>query len=89
MTIAPVPGYLDMKWPYLLDTNASDVGIGAVLSQVQDGETKAIAYYSKTLTSLGKNYGLTWKEPLARVKTIMYFRPSLYRSHFTLGTYHV
>ena len=36
--------------PFILDTDASDQGVGAVLSQVQDGEEKVVAYYSRSLT---------------------------------------
>ena len=45
---APVLGYPDPTLPYLLDTDASAVGVGAVLSQVQEGKERVIAYYSKT-----------------------------------------
>ena len=34
---------------YILDTNASDFGLGAVLSQKQNGHEKVIAYSSRTL----------------------------------------
>jgi hypothetical protein len=40
---------------FIVDTDASDVGIGGVLSQVQDGQERVIAHYSKTL-SCGENY---------------------------------
>jgi hypothetical protein len=36
-------------------TDASDVGIGGVLSQVQDGKERAIAYCSKTLYKVERN----------------------------------
>lgn len=49
LTTVPVLGYLDLTTPYLLDTDASDVGVGAVLSQVQDRKKRVISYYSKTL----------------------------------------
>jgi len=32
---------------FILDTDASNHGIGAVLSQIQEGKEKVIAYYSK------------------------------------------
>jgi hypothetical protein len=37
---------------FYLDTDASDTAIGAVLSQVQDGQMKVISYGSRTLNSL-------------------------------------
>ena len=46
---APVLGYTDLKLPYILDTDASVVGVGVVLSQVQKGKEIVIAYYSKRL----------------------------------------
>ncbi len=39
---APVEAYLDPDVPYDVDTDASNVAISAVLSQVQDGEEKVI-----------------------------------------------
>ncbi|XP_072765799.1 uncharacterized protein [Anoplolepis gracilipes] len=38
------------------DTNVSNHGIGAVLSQVQNNSEKVIAYYSRILTKTEKNY---------------------------------
>lgn len=46
----PVLGYPDLNKPYILDTNVSDVGVGAILSQVQGVEERIIAYYTQTLT---------------------------------------
>jgi hypothetical protein len=34
---------------FVVDTDVSNVGIGTVLSQIQDGQERVIAYYSKTL----------------------------------------
>uniref|UniRef100_A0A3B1KC70 Gypsy retrotransposon integrase-like protein 1 n=1 Tax=Astyanax mexicanus TaxID=7994 RepID=A0A3B1KC70_ASTMX len=48
----------DFSRPFLLSTDASLDGLGAVLSQVQEGETRArpIAFASKTLTRSQRNY---------------------------------
>ena len=42
MISAPVFAYPNSKGDFLLDTDASGMGIGAVLSQVQDGQEKVI-----------------------------------------------
>ena len=48
----------DFSRPFLLSTDASLDGLGAVLSQVQEGETRArpIAFASKSLTRSQRNY---------------------------------
>lgn len=42
----------DFGWPFILFTDASQDGLGTVLSQVKEGESKAcpIAFVSKALT---------------------------------------
>ncbi len=52
---APVLAYPDPDVPYVVDTDASNLAIGDVLSQVQDGEEKVIMYGSKP--SPGHNNG--------------------------------
>ena len=75
---APVLGYPDPTLSYILDTDASAVGVGTVLSQVQEGKKKVIAYYSKTLAPSELNYCVTCRELLAVVKAMKHFRPYLY-----------
>ena len=43
---APVLGYPMPEGKYVLDTDASDIGIGGVLSQIQKGEERAICFAS-------------------------------------------
>jgi hypothetical protein len=43
----PVMAFPKPEGKYILDTDASNVAVGAVLSQVQDGQECVIAYWSK------------------------------------------
>ena len=49
----------------VLDTDASDVAIGAVLSQIAGGVEKPIAFFSRVLNSTQRNYCSTRRELLA------------------------
>ena len=88
LTTAPVLAYPDHSLPFLLDTDASNVGTGAVLSQVQDGQERVVAYYSKMFTKEEANYCVTRQELLAVVKAVKHFRPHLYGREFTVRTDH-
>ena len=46
---APVLQYPVPSLEFILDTDASNVGLGAVLSQRENGEERVVAYYSRTL----------------------------------------
>ena len=54
----PVMAYPDFNSPYILHTDASESGLGAVLYQHQNGLLRVIAYGSRTLTPAEKNYHL-------------------------------
>ena len=50
--------YSNFKEPFLLHTDASETGLGAVLYQQQNGVLRVIAYGSCTLSPLERNYHL-------------------------------
>ena len=50
---------------YQLDCDASDTGLGAVLSKVQNGVERVIAYASRTLSKAESSYETTRKELLS------------------------
>ena len=74
--------------PFILDTDASDRAIGAVLSQIQDGKECVIAYAGRCLSKTESNYCVTRKELLAVVYFIQYFRHYLLGRSFDLRTDH-
>ena len=89
LTSAPVLAFPDYTNPFLLDTDASDTGLGAVLSQADEqGREHVIAYASRTLSKAERHYCVTRKELLAVVTFIHHFRPYLIGRQFTLRTDH-
>ncbi|GBM09386.1 Retrovirus-related Pol polyprotein from transposon 297 [Araneus ventricosus] len=73
---------------FILDTDASNEGIGAVLSQNIGNEERVIAYFSKSLGKPERNYCITRKELLVIVKSIEYFHHYLNGQKFLLRTDH-
>ena len=55
-TTTPILAYADFGKPFNLHTNASVLGLGAVLYQVQDGVEKVISYFSRSLTKSETKY---------------------------------
>ena len=56
-----------------MDTNASNIGIVAALSQVQQKEGKVIPYFGSVLSKPENNYCTTRKDLLAIVKAVEHF----------------
>ncbi|KAK6090307.1 hypothetical protein P3W45_000664 [Vairimorpha bombi] len=73
---------------FILTTDASDLGVGAILSQVQEKEEKIISYFSKVHNKAEENYGITEKELLAVIKAVQQFRSYLLGRKFILRTDH-
>ncbi len=89
LTSAPVLAYPAFGKAFVLETDASVVGVGAVLSQPQeDGLLHPIAYASRSLTTSERNYAITELETLAVVWAITHFIPYLYGHEVTMYTDH-
>ena len=88
MVSSPILAHTDFTKPFILDTDASDQAIGAVLSQRIEGKEHVIAYASRTLTKSERRYCVTRKELLAVINFVKYFRHYLYGRAFTVRTDH-
>ena len=72
----------------MLDTDASNSSIGAVLSQIQNGREVVISYGSRVLNSSEQNYCVTRKEMLAVVYFVKHYKHYLLGREFLLRTDH-
>ncbi|KAI5735703.1 hypothetical protein M8J77_021620 [Diaphorina citri] len=84
----PVLQYPDFSKPFILTTDASNVALGAVLSQGVLGQDKPIAFASRTLNDSERNYSTIEKELLGVVWAVKYFRPYLFGRHYKIVTDH-
>ena len=88
LTTAPILGMPRNEGTFYLDTDASDRGLGAVLSQVQEDREVVIAYSSRMLDKAERNYCVTRKELLAVVYGLRTYRQYLLGRRFTIRTDH-
>ena len=88
LTSAPILAMPADEGKYILDADASHASIGAVLSQIQDGHERVIAYASRTLNKPEQNYCVTRKELLAIVYYMKGFRQYLLGREFVVRTDH-
>ena len=71
-----------------MDTDASNFGLGGVLSQIQDNVERVIAYCSRALRPSQRKYCTTKREMLATVSMCIQFRSYLRGVKFILRTDH-
>ena len=88
LTSAPVLGYPLDGGQLFLDTGASDWGIRAVLSQVQEGVERVLAYGSRRMSATEQNYCTTRRELLAAVEFTSHFWQYLLGRSFIIRTDH-
>ena len=84
---APVLAYPNFAQPFILQTDASNVGLGAVLAQHDiHGTERVIAYASCTLSNRERNFTTMEKEVLAVVFAVKHFRCYLLGTKFRVIT---
>ena len=86
---APILQYPDFDKEFIVYTDASGTGLGAVLFQKdENGRERVIAYASRSLNKHEQNYGITDQEGLAVIWAIKHFHHYLCLKHFTVVTDH-
>ena len=84
ITSAPVLSLADDSKPFRVEADSSDVATGAVLSQQSDVDSKwhPVAFLSKSLSTVERNYEIHDKEMLAIIRGLEEWR------HFLEGARH-
>ncbi|EEB89036.1 hypothetical protein MPER_12920 [Moniliophthora perniciosa FA553] len=84
ITSTPILILPDSTKPYRIEADSSDFATGAVLSQqsAEDGKWHPVAFYSKSLNAVERNYEIHDKEMLAIIRALETWR------HFLEGSPH-
>ena len=89
LTTAPVLVYPNFDQSFVLETDASIKGLGAVLSQRQENsQLHPVAFASRALSAAEKNYSIIELETLAVVWAIQHFHAYLYMHEVMVVTDH-
>ncbi len=89
-THTPILAFPDYKLPFTMCTDASALGISAVLTQTEEGKrSHAIAYASHIPTSAESKYSITHLEALAVVWALQHFRDIIFGYPVTVYMDHI
>eukprot|EP00963_Diacronema_lutheri_P005014 scaffold369_cov425-Pavlova_lutheri.AAC.3 len=87
LTNPPVLALFDEDRPIPVETDASDIGMGAVLMQQDEqGEWHPVEYWSKKLNQAQQNYHPAEKETCAILYALQHWRHLLFGQHFSVLT---
>lgn len=88
LTVQPILQMADLSKPFIVQVDASEIGLGAVLLQEENGTKRPIAYASRKLKSSERAYAVIEKECLALVWAVQKFSRYIYGTHFSVETDH-
>jgi hypothetical protein len=89
LTSPPILARPNFTNPFILSTDASKLGLGASLSQLdEEGHERLISCISRTLTSAERNYSATDLELLAIKWAVQQYYHYLHGNHFDIYTDH-
>ena len=78
----------DFSRTFILETDASNKGVGAILTQATPDGERPVAYASRKLQPAEQNYSITEKEMLGALWAMEHFEYFLYGREFKLRTDH-
>jgi hypothetical protein len=84
LSTEPLLIYPDFKQPFIVACDASTKAIGAVLSQLREGEERPVAYCSRQLNCAESKHSVTELELLAFLFAVKQFRCYLYGRKFVV-----
>ena len=85
---APILAFPNFCHPFVIVTDASETALGAVLSQIIDGEERPIDFESRVLSKTKVNYATTKREALGIVQAMQWFCPYIYGPQCIVSTDH-
>lgn len=88
LTSEPILANPNYDLPFIIQCDASDFGVGAVLVQGVGDVEKIVAYMSQKLSAAQRKYQTTERECLAVLMAIDKFRPYIEGTNFTVVTDH-
>jgi hypothetical protein len=86
-TSAPILRHFDPRLPMVIETDVSDFAIGAILSQVENGCLKPVAFHSRKMDKAEINYEIHDKEMLAIISAFKEWRRYLEGTSFKITVY--
>ncbi|MEE8327947.1 MAG: RNase H-like domain-containing protein, partial [Nitrosomonadaceae bacterium] len=84
----PLLAHFDVTCPTIVTCDASGYAVGSVMSQIQDGVERPVAFSSKTLSTAERKYSTSEREALACVYACEHWHFYLYCRRFLLRTDH-
>lgn len=88
LTTTPILALPDFNLPFIVIVDACGFGIGAMLSQIQNGKERVIAFDSRKLRDNEREWSPGEKGGAALVHALKIWRHYLDSNHFTLYTDH-
>ena len=88
LSSGPILKLPDLSKVFILQTDASNLGMGACLMQEHDGKRHPVMYASKKFLPRERNYSVGEREALAIVWAVSKFHQYLYGTHFILESDH-